>query len=265
MDRYSTSPFYSLESARGRSVAQKIVHLRSVSSTMDAAFAYSRELSFEGLAVVADEQISGRGRYKRPWKSQPSKDLLVSFCVSPRISYAYELTIAAAVSVHATVRSVAGITSDLKWPNDVMCDGKKLAGILAESRTDAKGIKSVLGVGLNLNSFYTKDDPINAVSMSMLADRPFSRVDVLDVLLWELDARLKMLRRGETLIPEWKRLLITIGERVHVRFSDSSVPDLKGVAEDVDEKGRLLVRDRHGMLNAVGSGEVSLSPSGGGT
>ena len=249
-----------------RVLGRRVVHLAETASTMDEVWRRSREDEGEGLVVVADAQSAGRGRHGRQWTSAPGQDLLLSVLAKPRPSFAHELLIMASLACAAAAYAACGREMRIKWPNDVRCDGLKLAGVLAESRQDADGIAVVIGIGLNVNM-----DPAlgygapGATSLRSITGRSHSRADVLRTVLDEMDSMYSALRSGETLVPEWRRALETIGQPVTVSSADPRAPGVivEGIARDVDDQGRLLVEGADGMTRAVAAGEVTLRiPSG---
>ena len=259
--------FIGLESKFHGSIGTTIVYLRRTSSTMDDA----RELvkcaenadELHGTVIIADEQTRGRGRFDRSWDSEPSEDILTSIIVCPRPSISGQLTIMASLGVALTVESLTGLIVEIKWPNDVLVDGKKICGVIAEGSMVADTFAGVLGIGLNVNMRPTADDGRNyrATSIRDLSgsDRSVNRVAVLSVLLEKLNEVYDAVDKGEAIMPEWRERLTMLGSQVSVSTVIKQSVDevVSGIAEDVDEFGRLLIRESSGMLRAVASGEVT--------
>jgi BirA family biotin operon repressor/biotin-[acetyl-CoA-carboxylase] ligase len=229
---------------------------------MDDAARLAAEGEPEGLVVTADEQSSGRGRHNRKWLSRPGDDLLMSFTLRPRPAIASESQAMTALAVAETVDALCPVQSVIKWPNDVRVRGAKIAGVLTEATQTVEGISVVVGIGLNVNSEASRLDlgGAGAVSMRELAGAPLDRASVMERLLNTLDRMYASISSGMTIIPAWRERLETIGERVEVRFDPASGGGrtVSGVAEDVDEFGRLMVRDESGRLWAMAAGEVTL-------
>jgi BirA family biotin operon repressor/biotin-[acetyl-CoA-carboxylase] ligase len=135
----------------GTAAASRIVRRARVDSTQAVAFALAAAGCADGTAVVADSQAAGRGRRGRAWLDEPGASLLLSVVLRPRLELSRLplLSLAAAVAVAETLAEVAGLAPRLKWPNDVLVSGRKIAGILLESRLGATPLV-VLGIGLNL-------------------------------------------------------------------------------------------------------------------
>ncbi len=249
-------------------IGRNIVHLRRTTSTMDV----SRELiesagdveALDGTVVVADEQSRGRGRFGRTWDSQCCDNVLASVILCPRLSLTGQLTIMGSLACAKTVDALTTTRSEIKWPNDVLVHGKKVSGVIAESVITGDLFAGILGIGLNVNSVVPRDESrtYQAISILQIANRTkrFDRANVLTVLLGFLNERYESLDRGESIIPEWRDRLITLGSDVEVTMAteNASGEVLFGFAEDVDEFGRLLIREPNGMLRAVAAGEVTL-------
>lgn len=265
--------FIGLESKFHGSIGTRIVYLRRTSSTMDDA----RKLvkcaenadELHGTVIIADEQTRGRGRFDRTWDSEPGEDILTSIIVCPRPSISGQLTIMASLGVALTVESLTGLIVEIKWPNDVLVDGKKICGVIAEGSMVVDTFAGILGIGLNVNMRPTADDGRNyrATSIRDLSgsDRSVNRVAVLSVLLEKLNEVYDAVDRGESIMPEWRGRLKMLGSEISVSMGTKiSVGDVvSGVAEDVDEFGRLLIRESSGTLRAVASGEVTTRVSSG--
>jgi BirA family biotin operon repressor/biotin-[acetyl-CoA-carboxylase] ligase len=196
----------------------RTVRLESVASTQDVA----RELPI-GSVVVADHQTAGRGRLSRRWEAPPGTGLHASFVVAPGPL----LSIAAGVAV----AEACGPEVRLKWPNDLLLDGLKAGGILVES---SKG-KAVVGVGVNL---------LWAPPGAARLER--SRDELLEKVKIELDRWVSA--PDDEVLAAWRRLSDTLGRKVRVELPDRV---LEGSAEDIDERGALIVDGVH-----VSAGDV---------
>lgn len=259
--------FIGLESKFHGTIGTRIMHLRRTSSTMDDA----RELvkraenadELHGTVIIADEQTRGRGRFDRSWDSDPGEDILVSIIVFPRPSISGQMTIMASLGVALAVETLTDSIVEIKWPNDVLVDGKKICGVIAEGSMVADTFAGILGIGLNVNMRTTENDGMDyqATSIRELAgsDGAIDRVAVLSVLLEKLNEVYDALDRGESIMPEWRGRLTMLGSKVSVSMAIKQGGDemVSGVAEDVDEFGRLLIRESSGTLRAVASGEVT--------
>ena len=186
----------------------KVLRLRSVTSTQDVA----RELPI-GSVVVADHQTAGRGRYDRRWEAPPGTALLVSFVLAPRPLLSLAAGVAAAEACGPAVR--------LKWPNDLMLDGRKLGGILVE----ATPAKAIVGIGINLTWA-----PEGAARL----DRP--RDEVLTDLIVAIEHW--TVEPDKDILAAWRLLSVTLGRRVRIELSGRVT---EGLAQDVGPRGELIV------------------------
>jgi len=276
-ERVEDSPFVALSGRRGEIVGAQIVHYTRTGSTMDDASRLASGGAPEGLVVLADSQSAGRGRHGRAWVSKPGDDILLSVVFRPRPGYVHQLLMLAALAAADTAEDVTGVRPSLKWPNDVRVGGRKLCGVIAETRqgalpapvrpgeaADSSGgsLATVVGIGLNVNL-----DPPGAgeaasvaTSLRLISGGPVSRLATFSVLLRHMDRLYARLVQGESLVPEWSSRLETVGSEVAVTVGDPQNPDrvVHGRAEGVDELGRLLVRDSAGRLWPMSAGEVTL-------
>ncbi|MSO79714.1 MAG: biotin--[acetyl-CoA-carboxylase] ligase [Acidimicrobiia bacterium] len=208
----------------------------------------------DGLVVVADEQTAGRGRRGRTWTAPPGSSLLVSVLIRPRldIGHAHLLTMAAGLALRAAVEHAAGVNAGLKWPNDLVVNDRKLAGLLAETEISANGELSavVIGVGCNVEWHdFPSELAEGATACNLEAGRSIERADVLDAFLDDLALRLDDLAA----VPDsYRNALATLGRRVRV---DLGTRVLEGTATDIDESGQLIVTT-DGTTEVVAVGDV---------
>jgi BirA family biotin operon repressor/biotin-[acetyl-CoA-carboxylase] ligase len=232
-----------------------------VGSTNDVAGTLADRGEAEGTVVIADAQSAGRGRHGRAWASPPGAGLYMSIILRPSAHVVSLLTIAAGVALADGIEAATGLQPQLKWPNDVYMSGRKLAGILAEAGTSKAGVQHVvLGCGINLMpAAYPPDVAVRATSIESELGRAVDRGLLLAECLAALQARyLELLSRAPAgVIARWRdRAASTFGRRVEW---DVAGVTRQGVAEDIDDRGALLVRD--GAVRArVISGEVRWLP-----
>ena len=216
-----------------------VVWLGEVDSTQAHVFHLGGEGAPDGTAVIADVQTAGRGRRGRTWHAAPGTSLLVSILMRPRLptSGLSVLSLAAAVAVAETLTD-AGVPARIKWPNDVLARGRKLAGILLESRVGAAPVVAV-GIGINLlQRGFDGDLEARATSAYLETGRTLDRAELLMSLLAGV-ARWRTCLETEGLAPvrqRWLALSDTIGGVV-------SIDGVTGVARDLAPDGALLVDD----------------------
>jgi BirA family transcriptional regulator, biotin operon repressor / biotin---[acetyl-CoA-carboxylase] ligase len=232
-----------------------IVRLDQVDSTQTVAFALAERGAPDRTVVIADQQAAGRGRRGRLWQAPPRTSLLASILVRSRLPQALLATLSptTAVATAEALRRVAPLSPRLKWPNDVLVGGRKIAGILLESRSVASAEPVlVIGVGVNLGQReFPPELAGRATSVALEAGRPVDRDTLLAALLEEFDAwRARLEGEGFGPVRErWKSLSDTIGRRV-------TVDGVSGTATDLDADGALLIDAGDGVRRVI-AGEIS--------
>lgn len=233
------------------------------SSTMDVAEKLARDGVPEGVVVFAEAQTKGRGRLGRQWLSPSRKGLWFSVLLRPdlRPQAATQLTVAAATALFRALREVTGVVPEIKWPNDLLIRGKKVAGMLTELNAELDHIRHlVLGIGIDVNlSVEDLPEDLRAVasSLSIETGRTWRRADLAAAILRELDRAYERVnqRQFAVLADEWERHCSTLGRRVTIQVGDRR---LTGRAESLDEDGALLLRTEHGRLERIIGGDVTL-------
>jgi BirA family biotin operon repressor/biotin-[acetyl-CoA-carboxylase] ligase len=236
---------------------------RTGSTNADVAAA-ARDGAAEGLALVADHQAAGRGRLGRVWETPPGAALTVSFLLRPVEVAAARwplLTLLAGVAVVDALQEVApGVRAALKWPNDVVVGGAKLAGILAERIDTPAGPAAVVGIGLNLRQRAGADLVAGATSLVALGATDPDRDAVLGVLAERLGRRYVAWRAAggpdsdADLMLAYRRRCDTLGRAVRAELPGGT--SVQGRAVDVDSTGRLVIGTRAGSTTAVSAGDV---------
>jgi len=242
-------------------IGQALHCFEEIGSTNDAAKDLAEEGAAHGEVVVAESQSSGRGRRGRPWVSPPRRNLYFSVVLRPDLppARAPELTLVASVAVCDALRQ-AGVEAGIKWPNDLLASGKKIAGILTELSAEPDRVHwVVVGVGVNVNA-RPEDFPeeLRGEATSVLLERgqPAPRALFAAACLTSLEGWIdRHAEEGFGAIRDaWRARSVTLGREVSVRVEGR---DVQGVAEDLDDRGALLVRTRSG-LERVDSGDVKL-------
>lgn len=248
-----------------RSLGQEIRHFQKISTTNDMAKDLAIQGQAEGLLVIAEEQTVGKGRLGRQWVSPQGKGLWFSLLLRPLINpqEAPKLTVLAAVAVAQSIRKITGLPAQIKWPNDVLVEGKKVCGILTEMNAEMDRVNYiVVGIGINVNQ--TKEDfPIElteiATSVAMAWGQTVKRIDLLTEILQNLDNLYYRFLQGDygEAWEVWRQLSCTIGKNVMISGPNWQV---KGLAVDIDQDGALEVVLPTGERKRFLSGEVSLRP-----
>ena len=242
-----------------RELGRTVHHHETIDSTNRAAFELAQDGAYHGELVVAEAQTAGKGRRGRAWASPAGKNLYCSVVLRPEIppARAPELTLVAAVALAETLRE-AGADAGIKWPNDVVIGGKKIAGILTELSADVERVQFVVvGLGVNLNA-SSDDFPPEvaevATSLKVARGSAVPRALFTAALLTRLEQWLDTwAEQGFGPVRQaWKKLSTILGQDVLVR---SEQKELRGVAEDIDETGALILRV-DGKVERVLAGDV---------
>jgi BirA family biotin operon repressor/biotin-[acetyl-CoA-carboxylase] ligase len=239
------------------------VHYRpETSSTNTLAMDAASRGTPEGTIFVADQQTQGRGRGGNSWHSEPHSSLLFSFIVRPKImaADALWLSLMAGVAVSSAVLEHTGLYPDLRWPNDLLLNGKKFCGILTELSTDAARVRrAVIGIGVNVNQSSFPDDLTSiATSLRIESGNQWSRMELLAALLKSLSteynsliADLKHVGRPGALLARLKSASSYVeGKRVHVGEADG----YQGITAGLDDRGFLLIRTARGIRKVISGG-----------
>lgn len=240
-------------------IGRSVRFYQSTPSTMDDAAQWARDGAEEGAVVVAETQTASRGRQGRRWVSDAG-NLYFSVLFRPDAAALPLLSPLAGVAVARAVRRVAGLYPTIKWPNDLIIDGRKVAGILAESALSGSRIDyAIVGVGVNIALEVSADPEIagTAASLNQLAGAEVDRAELLRRILQHMDALYLDLHRRRSPILEWRRWLDTIGKRVTVAHYDTAQT---GLAEDIDDAGNLILRTDAGNLLTLAAGDITLHP-----
>lgn len=236
---------------RANRLGAKLLMIDVLESTSQTLRELALDGEAEGTVVVAEEQRAGRGRLGRGWSS-PRGGLWFSVLLRPQVppSEAPKLTLMAGVAVVQALKKHIHLEARLKWPNDVLVQGKKLCGMLAESRSDGKLEYVILGIGINTNflvSALPEELHKTAITVREVLRKPVDRISLMRAILNELDAGYSAFCSGDSgeIIALWKKLSETLGRKVRVETGTGIV---EGVAEDVDPGGALVVRTPEGLV-----------------
>jgi BirA family biotin operon repressor/biotin-[acetyl-CoA-carboxylase] ligase len=242
------------EKLRAALGARPFRYYAQIGSTNDTALAWLRDGGVSGAVVIADYQTQGRGRLGRRWVAPPGTALMASVLLHPPSRHLARVNMIAALSVDDTLREFGVPNVTLKWPNDVLLQGRKVCGILSESAWDgSKFLGAALGIGINVSVDFD-GTPLASSAISLVeVIGDLSRIDLLSRLLHHLDGWMGQIAT-EAPRTAWRRRLATIGQRVSIALPGEN---LIGVAEDVDEYGALLVRRADGSLGRALAGDIA--------
>jgi BirA family biotin operon repressor/biotin-[acetyl-CoA-carboxylase] ligase len=245
-----------------KTLGREVISYKRIDSTNDAAYALAEKGVKEGTVVLAEEQAKGKGRLGRGWVSPANSGIYLSAILRPDItpSEIPKITLLAAVAVAEAIRDFSGLPAMIKWPNDILVNGKKVCGILTEMKAEQDSAAFVIvGIGVNVNT-SSGQLPKNASSLKeelkkMGQKDMLSRVTLTRKMLEELDRYYVLLKREgfSPIIEAWKDLSAMLGSRVKVSLQDS---EFEAMVHDLDPDGSLVVRLHSGVLKKITSGDI---------
>ena len=238
-------------------IGQRVICYPRLTSTMEVAKQEARQGAAEGTVIVADEQTAGKGRLKRIWLS-PKDNIALSVILYPDVVYLPFLIMLSSLAVVHCIEAVTGLKSQVKWPNDVLINNKKVCGILIEGGVKGNVVDyAIIGIGVNVNLRLSDFPEIlsTATSLSDELGKEVSRLDVIRQLLVEIERLYLALQTGGSVFEEWRDRLVTLGRKVRVKSGKTTY---EGIAESVATDGSLLLRHPDGSLTKIASGDVTL-------
>ena len=240
-------------------IGKKIFYYDNLDSTNTTAYELAHKIKEEGFIVLAEKQNKGKGRMSRHWSSPRGGGIYMSVVLRPGITpfQAPTITLMAAVSLAQAIRSTTTARASIKWPNDIIAENKKIAGILTEMEAGPDRVKFiVLGIGINVNTKLS-ELPQTASSIAHIAGNAVSRQALLIDLIDKLEHNYKIISRlGFSEIRlQWKNLSATLGKRVRASCMHRTI---EGTAVDIDSDGALKIRLDNGFHEKVFSGDLAV-------
>jgi len=230
-------------------IGRKILVYNRTSSTNDIAAEYAKNKKNDGLVIFAEEQTAGRGRAGTKWHSGRADSILCSIVLTDCKCNAELLSLTCAVAVADGLGKISGSEAKIKWPNDIILNSKKAAGILLESKIDNNGNTYIIGIGINCHqrqdSFPAELQPI-ATSIDIESRSIADRISLAKRLLTSLDHWLEVAEKdSEKVTDQWRKLSIQLGHRVTLLFDGTK---FTGNCIGIDpEKGLILQLDTGGV------------------
>jgi len=245
-------------------VLGRSVHFEeTVTSTQAIAHRLAYEGAVEGTIVVAEEQTTGRGRLDRAWYSPKHTGIWMSMILRPKIppSKAPQLTLLAAVGVVQAIQEVTGLEPDIKWPNDILINQKKLVGILTELQAETDRINSVIiGIGINVNQELSNfPENLHSIASSLAIEKgeKVDRAKLIQVILLKIEKLYnEYLQHGFKVIKIlWESYATSIGKHIIARTLSGSI---EGKAIGINSEGVLLLEDASGTVHQIYSADIEL-------
>ncbi len=255
VDDLANTEFYLAD--LGTRLRYRVHYVEKCVTTQDIAATLAEQGATEGTIVLAEEMSGGRGRLSRKWYA-PRGGLWFTLILRPHDTrYSQLLSLAIGLGIVKGIENNLGVRTSLKWPNDVLYDEKKLAGILVEGKIEVPYIKYILvGVGVNVNNEIPFDLRDTAISLKDILKRHVPRIPLLRSILVEIDRYYNILvSRGDykRIIVEWKNYSSTIGRRIKAITIEGRT--IIGKAVDVDRNGALVLETPSG-IEKIYAGDV---------
>jgi BirA family transcriptional regulator, biotin operon repressor / biotin---[acetyl-CoA-carboxylase] ligase len=236
-----------------RSFGREVRYEYTTLSTQLVAHQWARMGAPEGAVVIAEEQTQGRGRLGRGWHSPSQTGIWMSLILRPSILLmeASQMTLLASVGVLQGIQRITGLSLQIKWPNDLLINGKKVCGILTELRGEQDQVHYIIvGIGINVNTTAVHFPPElqqSATSLAMELGGWIHRAPLITAILEELEQRYEQyLLEGFSVIrQEWEQQATLLGKKITARASHGVIT---GTAERLNENGALLLRTAQGIV-----------------
>lgn len=226
----------------------RIFHFQALDSTMDKAKALAKTHAPHLSVVIAENQTSGRGRLNRKWFSSEGGlwfTLILKPQTPPVLSYIYNF--AASLSLSMCLKHLFKVDVSVKWPNDLLLNGKKLVGLLSEMETRGDMVEFInIGMGINVNNHPREVEP-KSISLKDVLGKNVSRRLILETFLEDFEKRIQDID-CKTIIDQWKKQTSTIGSLVRIETTGDV---FQGLAVDVDETGALMIQDPAGKTKKI--------------
>jgi BirA family biotin operon repressor/biotin-[acetyl-CoA-carboxylase] ligase len=244
-------------------IGRDIHVFEQTTSTNDVIEKLARDGVREGVVVFAESQTRGRGRLGRKWVSPARKGLWFSILLRPQLrpQETTQLTVATATALRRAIHAETNLPVEIKWPNDILIGGKKVAGILTEMSAELDRVRHVIpGIGLDVNQDVDEFPPeLRKIATSLKIEKgeSFSRAALAAAILHELDEEYSRICSGRfaEISSEWEEHCATIGKEVTVQIGDRKI---RGRAESLDDDGALILRTEHGRLQLITGGDVTI-------
>jgi BirA family biotin operon repressor/biotin-[acetyl-CoA-carboxylase] ligase len=276
MSRRTEKPFWDPDilqaQLRTQVLGRRLIVFNRITSTNDFLKRLARRGAEAGTLVLADQQTAGRGRLGRLWQSLPGVGLWFSLLLRPALKpeQVGALPLAIAAVVAGSLSSSCGSAFQVKWPNDIFCNNRKICGILCESQFTPVHDDSyrydkldyvVAGIGLNVNQRprdFVSEVRKRATSLAMIVGHPMDRQKILVELVQQLDTALfgDLKSTMPQLLAQWRSLCPALGNPIALQQPHATI---RGIFEDIGEGGELILRLNDGQIKTYSAGEVSLA------
>lgn len=244
-----------------RYFGKSIKLLDKTTSTQEDARQLAEEGAAEGALVISEEQTGGRGRMGRKFHSPRGKGIWMSLVLRPKqpLHLTQQLTLLTGVAVCRAIAKSAGVQTDIKWPNDILYQGKKVCGILLESATEDERVRyCIAGIGISANlkeADFPEELRNVATSIRIAGGKTVNRTSLIQSIMTEMEVLYELYNEQgfEPVASLWEALSGTVGREVQVQTARDR---FSGIATGLNQDGALLVRNQHNELVPVYSGDI---------
>lgn len=246
-------------------IGHKCVYKQEVTSTNDVAKELARKGCEDWLVVLADKQVGGKGRLGRVWEAEKGQNIALSVVLRPNISpvEAPQLTLITGIAVARAIKKVCGCEPKIKWPNDIILNGKKIVGILTEISAEIEHINYVVvGIGVNVNQEkYDGELSKKATSLFIENNKKYRRSDIIRVIIDELSEIYNRFLNENGFAccrEEYLALCVNVGKEAKAIYRNK---EICGRVIDINKNGELILKTEAGEEVIIYAGEVSLRTS----
>lgn len=236
-------------------IAQNIEYFKTLDSTNTVA----KEIDYkDGTLVISENQTMGKGRMGREWISEQNSGIYMSLVLFPKmpIEKINFLTLLAGLSVCEVLNELCKISFKIKWPNDIVTDGKKVCGILTEGVVSKTGTKAVIGIGINVSNKNFSHELIHkATSLYILTGKNYSKETIISKIAENFEKKYQEFLNGKNFKEEYEGLCVNINRHVTAMKDGNQI---HGTAVGVTETGELMIKKEDGTALSINSGEVSV-------
>lgn len=240
-------------------IGSEVIVYASTASTNDAAWHYASNKKNDGLVIFAEQQLAGRGRGGNKWLSQKGQSILCSILLLNETCQPEMLTLAAAVAVAEAIGRCGSKQAKIKWPNDILIGGKKVAGILVESKNSKSHFNYVIGVGINCNQkkeSFPPDLHDIATSIDIESKTVCDRISLAKRLLVSFDEWLGVMTKdGKAVLDRWYELSAQLGRRVTLQYNRRN---FTGRVLGIDPQEGLIVQLENGGVRMFPAGQTAM-------
>lgn len=237
----------------------------AIGSTQEIAHSLALEGAKEGTVVITEQQSKGRGRLGRQWESPKGTGVWMSLILRPNIPphQAPQLTLLTAVAIVQAIQTVTNIKAEIKWPNDILINGKKIVGILTELQAEADLVQSIIiGIGINVNTKQFPDE-LKDKATSLLIENDHDEIEralLIRTFFQKFETLYKeYLEHGFKAIKlRWESYAVSLGKYITARTLNG---DIYGFATGITDEGVLLIEDHDGNMHEIYSADIEISSS----